>query len=212
MIQLHNNVNILKQLSTNLPESSAVLVDFFGNRIVVVVIYVPPRYDKMSFVEDLGKELETLSAYTCPIVICVDFNIDVILRNKLCHLYQNAIISNGFELISIPPTRLTETSTSCIDHFFTRNICDVSTNVLDDQSFSDHYPLLLKFDVGLLRKSNPHHFRDFSFLNKERTLNQFRISLEDKLLSSEIIGVNDVNNTFQSSLFEVLCSFSPLKK
>ena len=39
MIQLHNNVNILKQLSTNLPESSAVLVDFFGNRIVVVVIY-----------------------------------------------------------------------------------------------------------------------------------------------------------------------------
>ena len=61
----------------------------------------------------------------------------------------------------------------------------------------------------------PHHFRDFSFLNKERTLSQFRISLEDKLLSSEIIGVNDVNlayNNFQSSLFEVLCSFSPLKK
>ena len=46
MIQLGENVNLIEPLSTSLPESLAALVEVFGNKMIILVVYVPPRYEK----------------------------------------------------------------------------------------------------------------------------------------------------------------------
>ena len=46
MIQLGENVNLIEPLSTSLSESLAALVEVFGNKMIILVVYVPPRYEK----------------------------------------------------------------------------------------------------------------------------------------------------------------------
>ena len=45
MIQLRGRTNDFKHINIELPEASAVLVDYFGNRIKLNVIYVPLRFN-----------------------------------------------------------------------------------------------------------------------------------------------------------------------
>ena len=61
MIQLGENVNLIEPLSTSLSESLAALVEVFGNKMIILVVYVPPRYEKKFFVDELDRELELFS-------------------------------------------------------------------------------------------------------------------------------------------------------
>ena len=82
MMKLGGNVNLIEQLHTNLPESVAVLAEAFGNKLIKIVAYVPPRYDKKQFVNELDKELEILSI-KIPVVLTGEFNINVRTKNRL---------------------------------------------------------------------------------------------------------------------------------
>ena len=73
MIQLGDKVNLLEQLESGIPESLSILVEVSGKQFIVVLAYVPPRYNKIIFVDELDKELERLAQYKVPIILTGDY-------------------------------------------------------------------------------------------------------------------------------------------
>ena len=65
-----------------------------------MLAYVPRRYDKIKFVDELDRELERLAQYKVPIILTGDINIDTLQKNKFQQSYLNTIAANGFELFS----------------------------------------------------------------------------------------------------------------
>ena len=189
MMQLGGNVNLIEQLHTNLSESVAVLVEAFGNKITMIVAYVPPRYDKKQFVNELDNELEILSKYKILVVLTADFNINVLAENHLQQSHVNTITANCFELLSRNATRKTGVAEKCFDHLIGKNIEKPYVRILENEYFSDHCPVLLQLkskQFNLIFSS----FRDMSFLNNEKGTNDFFKSdvaynnLSDSLIST----------------------------
>ena len=129
--------------------------------------YVPPRYDKIQFVDELDKELQHLAQYKVPIILTGDINSDTLQKNKLQQSYLNTITANGFELLIKSATRISDTSETCIDHFIIRSLENPTIEVLDNECFSDHYPIILKFNFGFKGDLSSFSYRDMSFLTKE---------------------------------------------
>ena len=61
MIQLDEKVNLIDRFECSFSESLAILAEIGGNKIILIVAYIPPRYDKNKFIEELDKELEILA-------------------------------------------------------------------------------------------------------------------------------------------------------
>ena len=138
-------------------------------------------HDMIKFVNELDKELERLAQYKKPIILTGDINIDTLQKNKLQQSYLNTIIANGFELLSKSATRMNDTSKTCIEHFIIRNLENPTIEVLDNECFSDHYPILLKSNFDIKGALSSNSFRDTSFLTKENKMKDFLVKFEKKL-------------------------------
>ena len=128
-----------------------------------MALYNPPRYNKMTFKETLDKFLEKENSPNTQTIICGDFNIDVDNKNLMVYRYLNNIAANGFEFLCDNPTRVTETSSSCLDHFLFQNI--KREEQVQHQNFSDHYPVEFKFKIYKTTTNNEKLYRDTKFLS-----------------------------------------------
>ena len=213
MIQLGENVNLIEPLSTSLPESLAALVEVFGNKIIILVVYVPPTYEKKLFVDELDRELELFSHYKIPVILTGDFNINVLIENNLTRSYLNTITANGFELLNKNETRITGKNGTCIDHMIACNIRNPSIRTLENECFSDHCPIILQFSLTeneLLSST----YRDMSFLKKEKSLNDFIILIKEKLEQSHVVNEPDINvayDAFSECLLSSINIFAPIR-
>ena len=137
----------------------------------LMALYNPPRYNKMTFIETLNKFLENENNPNTPTIVCGVFNIDVECKNLMVDTYLNSIVAYGFEFFCDNPTRVTETSSSSLDHFLFQNIKGVG-QVLQHQNFSDHYPVKFKFKIHKTTTNNEKVYRDTNFLSRpERAKN-----------------------------------------
>ena len=144
MIQVKNDCTLIKEISTNLDEALMADVCKGDEMFRVLVIYNPPRNHKNEFVEKKDILMESFSSTKVPFIMCGDLNIDIFKENQLVKNYKNTIVSNGFDLFEPAPTRVTSSSITCIDHIVHQNITSPECFVLEHQSFSDHYPVLIK--------------------------------------------------------------------
>ena len=214
MIQLDEKVNLIDRFECSLPESVAILAEIGGNKIILIVAYIPPRYDKNKFIEELDKELEILAQKNIPIVLAGDFNINTLRLNNLQQSYLNSITANGFELLAKGITRLCESTESCLDHFITRKIDNPIIRKLDNECFSDHYPVTLQTDFNERLFDINNSYRDMSFLMKEKTLSDFNQFLKQKLETTNLVNndnIDDAYEEFYKCLFESVELFAPIR-
>ena len=78
-------------------------------------------------------------------------------------------------------TRISDTSETCIDHFIIRSLENPTIEILDNECFSDHYPIILKFNFGFKGDLSSHSYRDMPFLTKENNMKNFFVKFETKL-------------------------------
>ena len=62
------------------------LVEYEGNRVIIVIVYRPDKYSEQEFMDDLKEEIEALPSQYRKIIVG-DFNFDLRLENK--ELYIN---------------------------------------------------------------------------------------------------------------------------
>ena len=147
MIQVRKDLSIIKETETSFEEALFAEISKAGNRFKVLTVYNKPRNNKKLFVELLDTFLEKHTSVETPFVVCGDLNIDILKDNQLNKDYKNVIQSNGFELSETSPTRVTISSMSCIDHIIQQKCISPQVFVLEYQSFSDHYPLTIKWKI-----------------------------------------------------------------
>lgn len=112
---------------------------------VILVVYRAPNQKLSAFMYHFERLLEHVNALNQKTVICGDFNIDTL---KDCHSdYYHMMSSYGFHNVISAPTRVTPTSSSCIDHILCNFDTEGSWCAIYDATISDHSPTVILFPV-----------------------------------------------------------------
>ena len=114
-------------------------------------------------------------------------NIDILKENKFPKNYKDCIASNGFVINEAIPTRVVDKSSTCLDHFIFQHIKQPEFFVLDNNNFTDHYPIHLKWYYGSVNHKLTKEYRDkFLEMQHKNSRNFPSILYGD----TNIVGVN----------------------
>ena len=113
---------------------------------IVVSVYRPPTGLYEHFEIILEQVLVKLSGSRKLIVVCGDFNINLLDNSTTCIRFRSLLNSYNLDNLFLEPTRITHCSATCIDNIFTNSIpCKKSIiNMLS----SDHCGQLASFHFG----------------------------------------------------------------
>ena len=170
MIQVHESATINRSSQTPFEEAICVVINSQSYTFKTLVIYSKPRTNKNQFIELLDEYLLGNTSATIPFIICGDLNIDTKSQNLISSNYVDIINANSFSLFdsSDRPTRETDHSSTCLDHFIYQNIPSIKSNILFHQNIADHYPILASWLVSDLDQTNAQcKFRNTKFIHDE---------------------------------------------
>ena len=111
---------------------------------VACAIYRRHQQSVTEFLENLDSMMENFSVKRVPTYILGDFNINTLAITVNTENYNNTISNNGFKHLITDPTRVTETSTTCIDHILTNSTSNVEGKCVASH-IADHYPVVASF-------------------------------------------------------------------
>jgi len=99
-------------------------------------------------------------------IIMGDININLLESSKQIETYQSFVNSFNYYFLSTEPTRITNTSVSCIDHFITQShlLNDIKFNLLDFQ-LTDHKCFKVSIAYNQNKKLPVSFKRDYSTKN-----------------------------------------------
>lgn len=158
-------------------------------RTIVSVAYRPPARDPLPFLAYLSDILKTSLQEGKPAIIGGDFNVDWLLPSLLKSEIQNLLISYDYHASITIPTRITDTTSSCLDNFIL-NKTEYETRVLDC-SLSDHCLIYIRIATSHV---NPvqHIKQKFRNFKDPNSINNFKDHL---LLESwaDTLGSNETD-------------------
>ena len=135
------------------------------NKIIVGTIYKPPKDNNNrdninGFVSELEPILSELSNTNSEVLICGDYNINLLKTNSEQHFsyFFDTMLSHSFFLKITFPTRVNNSSgATLIDNIF----CKLSSITLQTKAgilldeISDHYPYFISLDMSLKSTKPP---------------------------------------------------------
>ena len=160
-------------------ECVGVKVEIFGRYINFICVYRPPQGNIDLFNETFSSLLKDLPSDE-PTFFAGDFNIDTLETNPSNGIlsFKELILSEFFFPIIDVPTRVTETSRTCIDHIYTNCVQPILSGALHCD-ITDHHAIFCTIPFF-----NPHFdniidikFRDHS----DGNIDSLRTELYDKL-------------------------------
>lgn len=127
--------------------------------IVIIALYRPAGPLTDDFFNILNALFDVLSREDKFIVIGGDFNVDVLVDAPVQRAFFDLIHSNNLNVTIDVPTRITPTSSSCIDNIITNLPFDLYNSRCIEFNLSDHYSQLLTVHTTVDIKSNPFIFK-----------------------------------------------------
>lgn len=120
-------------------------VELTSYKIIIVCVYRIPNTNNLNHCFDRLETLlqELLHTHCKNIIICGDFNIDVLKPNNVTNAFECLLMSYNLQLALKQPTRMA--SLSCIDNF-AHNVKACKTEVAE-LALSDHTAQILKCPV-----------------------------------------------------------------
>ena len=117
------------------------------DKIVIGIIYRKPNTDVDQFQSSLLGVLEEVNVGKTSIVLIGDFNIDVSQTiDQKIYDYLSMIESIGMQQVISSPTRVTNSTSSVIDHVYT-NVYNVAIHSgVIETDVSDHFPIFVIFE------------------------------------------------------------------
>jgi exonuclease III len=190
-------------------EISAIeLVDF---KILVVCIYRSPNSNVEIFLQLLDEALNKMSKRGCFLVLCGDWNINLLDENTHQKALSSLLLSNNLQNTVLCPTRVTSSSSSLIDVMIASKLFQQTSTQVVELGFSDHFALIMV----VLVKSPP----IFSENTIKRIFSKRSMDILNDLLKTElwddVFLHSDVNRAYSSFLTTFLKYFLqtfPLKK
>ena len=144
------------------------------------------------------------------IILSGDFNID--LMKDPPQYWTSALEEFGLSQIITVPTRITSTSSTLIDHFYTTkpdNICEICVPPI---AISDHYPVCSTRKASYMQRKGKHieiQFRDFKKFNENDFLKDLANSNFNTLL--QLDDPNEILNSFYDLFNGILNKHAKVK-
>ena len=129
-----------------------------------------PRTNNNQFIALHDEYLQVNTSATLIFIICGDFNIDTKFQILISGSYVDTTKANGFSLFdsSDRPTRETDHSSTCLDHFIYQNNPLYKSNILFHQNLEGFYPILASWSVnGLDQNDAQSKFGNTKFIHDE---------------------------------------------
>jgi len=120
------------------------------------------------------------------LIIAGDFNVDLLQNNYLSNTWSHIFESNGFHQLVTEPTRVTNSSSTLIDHVLSRECIKIQKTQVSVLKYciSDHYPVMISLSLNKHRRKKQHDeikYRDFKHFNEIEYLNDLQNADWDKL-------------------------------
>ncbi|XP_049868138.1 uncharacterized protein LOC126368285 [Pectinophora gossypiella] len=113
---------------------------------IVVAVYRPPYSANFTVFESVMENvLKVISKSNKSIIVCGDFNVDLYEVDSITTRFLSLFTSFNLVNIFMEPTRITETTASCLDNIFCN--CDFQDNSILNCFKSDHSGQLVSFPV-----------------------------------------------------------------
>lgn len=183
--------------------------------MLIINLYWPDSdRGKEIFYNSLEKLLNLLSTkYKHKnIVLGGDFNVDFSNNNKKKLELQNLVLTSNFHQLVNEPTRITSTTSTCLDLIFVnfkKNKCKV---IVDEFGCSDHKGVILSTPF---RAEDPPQFSFLKRFFNEKNIENFKVALMDIDWNKVIKPERDINanyNLFLDTLQTLLNKYIPFKK
>lgn len=189
LIYTSNRLNVLRRGDLEANSLEIMWIEIFNvNRkpILLGYVYRPPnsRADWINKFESLLVKVDTEGK---EIIICGDFNFDLLSKNvpnkwdNLCNIFKMSQLVNE-------PTRVTNTSSTIVDHVY----CNEPDNIIDifipPYSISDHYPVCLSHKRGVKKRKQLHDYITYRCLKNfdaNKFLGELNQDLFDSVMESE---------------------------
>ena len=157
--------------------------------IIVGVVYRKPGSNLEEFSDDLNRLLQNMNLDRSPCIIVGDLNINLLSQHDKSKDFLRMTESYGLRQLITDPTRVTNTTSSLIDHIYT----NISSHNIQSGcivvEISDHFPVFAIFEnlncVEVKKKRiTRRNFRNFSldsFLTDLRNKQWLNVSVEEKI-------------------------------
>ncbi|KAF0706991.1 Reverse transcriptase domain-containing protein, partial [Aphis craccivora] len=180
--------------------SIELVFDHNGKTLSIIGIYRSPNSNKDNFVIGLNDYLQRLNDSNVYYIIAGDININII-DPDISFDYLNTMATHNFISCINECTRITNHSSSCLDHIFTKNI-----NSENIQAFIPKCKITDHFGTIVLVENYVNNINDcHTSQNKTRT--KINIKLLNLLISSQnwndIIDRNNIDKSFQHFLNKI---------
>ena len=134
--------------------------------MLIGVISNPPSRSQRNFIDEIENVLHSVFLFKRKCLILGDFNINTLVKSTIAKEYLNLIYSEGFNPLILEATRVTESTTSCIDHILS-NFVSSNTSCSIALEIADHLPIFtLSFEPTLSPFPNKSEIRDFKRFDK----------------------------------------------
>ena len=180
--------------------------------IIVGVIYRHPSSSIKNFISNFEPTLQYLQNISSPFYITGDINIDLLSQsNNNVFLYNNLISSyNAYNLVT-KATRITSSTATLIDHFYTNYTHSCSNCYIIKSDLTDHFPLTVKIHQKLTKKQNPIKFvRSLKNFDKDKFCDDVEEACIQNINSSQ--SINEQINILLHVIHTAMNRHIPLRK
>ena len=182
--------------------------------IIIGVVYRHPSINDSLFFDYLSKTLSKANKENKRIIICGDFNYDLLNYDnddKVSH-FLNYMLEQNLQPTILEPSRITNTNKpSLVDNIFTNVFDDPSSgNILEHISY-DHLPNFMILDKHITVKDKIQMVRD----NKNFDSEHFNNELLDPNLILHLHNAIDANHAYEiyhNRFIELLNKHAPMRK
>jgi hypothetical protein len=169
-------------------------------KIVIGCIYRHPSQNRQIFHEAIESQLNKLNSERCEVYITRDMNIDFLKYssdNKTSD-YLDMLLNLGYLPIITKATRITDHSTTLIDHIYTNSPQKVAKSGICLVGISDHLPVFCTIENKLPILKENKYYRDFSKFNNEQFINDLsKINFNNLVSPSVNESMNDIINALK---------------
>ena len=181
--------------------------------IIIGCIYRHPSANMPGFTQELKNIIKSLSKRKQHVYIIGDVNINFLKYNEHANTedYLNMLYSNNFLPLITKPTRLTDDSSTLIDHIYTNAPIQNTTSGIALADISDHLPVFCICDAPTSKNKQITYFRDYSNFRKEQYLADIsQINWPD--LYSNSTDLHEITYACINKVKDIVNKHAPLKR
>ena len=178
--------------------------------ILVGVVYRPP--DKSDFIQKFSEAISnSVNFDNQEVYILGDFNINVLDNSSISKLYTETCSLHGLKQIIESHTRITEHTSTLIDHILTNSVENISQSGVLEIGLSDHQAIFCT------RKIQKQKYHKHKFITVRSLKNYTKAQLLEKLNLVDFPDYSTYNNVdiaytdFTSKLAKVVNEIAPKK-